>query len=63
MRRVRVTYEAIVAEEFIKSNDDVIAEGFEDLEDAILTDGLDGVIEGSYSYTTSWEISDYNEGE
>lgn len=58
MKRVRVTFEAIVDDEQIKSNDDVMADGFEDLEDAILTDGLDGVIDGSYSYTTSWEITD-----
>jgi len=59
MKRVRVTFEAIVDDEQIKSKEDIEVEGFEDIEDAILTDGLEGVIDGSYSYTTSWEILDY----
>lgn len=63
MKKVIVIYEAIVPDEMIKSNDDVRAEGYEDLEDAILTDGLEGVIDGSYAFTTSWEISDYSKGE
>ena len=59
MKKVRVTFEAIGDDEQIKSKEDIEAEGFEDIEDAILTDGLEGVIDGSYSYTTSWEILEY----
>lgn len=58
MKRVRISYVAIVDDEQIKSEDDVIADGFEDLEDAIITDGLDGVILDSYNYEIDWEISD-----
>lgn len=56
MKRVRITFEAIVEDEQIKSIEDIQNEGFDDLEDAITTDGLEGVIEGSYTYSTKWEI-------
>ena len=58
MKRVRVIYEAIVDDDKVKSEEDVIAEGFDDLEDAILTDGLDSVINGSYEFLVDWEIAE-----
>lgn len=58
MKRVKITFEAIVEDEQIKQETDIFADGFEDLEDAIMTDGLDGVIDGSYEYSVDWEISD-----
>lgn len=58
MKKVRVTYEAIVDDSKLKNEDDVIEEGYEDIEDAILSDGLEGVIRGSYEYRIDWEISD-----
>lgn len=58
MKRVRVIYEAIVDDDKVKSEEDVIAEGFDDLEDAILTDGLDSVINGSYEFFVDWEIAE-----
>ena len=56
MKRVRITFEAIVDDEQIKSIKDIQDEGFDDLEDAITTDGLEGVIKGSYTYAIKWEI-------
>ena len=61
MKKVRVTYEAIIDDDKLKTEDDVITEGYEDIEDAIISDGLEGVIEGSYDYRISWEITDATE--
>lgn len=59
MKEIRITYKAVVDDEQVKTNGDIIDQGiFEDLEDAILTDGLDGVISGSYSYNVEWEIKE-----
>ena len=58
MKRIRVTHEAIVDDSKVKTEEDVIAEGFDDIEDAILTDGLDGVIDGSFEFRISYEIVD-----
>lgn len=61
MKKVKVTYEAIVDDSKIKTKDDLLAEGYEDLEEAILTDGLDGAINGSFNFSINWEVSDVEE--
>lgn len=61
MKKVRVTYEAIVEDNQIKSKDEILADGYEDVEDAIVGDGLRGVIYGMYEYSVDWEITDVEE--
>lgn len=58
MKKVTITYEAVVDNSKIKTEENVMEEGYEDIEDAIITDGLEGVINGSYEYSVHWEITD-----
>ncbi len=61
MKRIRVWYEAVVEEDKLKTNVEAIKEGYDDLEDAIITDGIKGVIKGSYEYSVNWAIFDEDE--
>lgn len=62
MKKVRVTYEAIVPEYGLKEMEDIL-EDYDSLEDAVSCEGLDGVIDGSYEYTVRCEILDMEEVE
>lgn len=58
MKKVKITYEAIVEDEQVKSEDDVLLEGFDNLADAVSSDGLDGIIDGSYEWSVNFEVLD-----
>lgn len=59
MKKVIITYEAIVDEAYLRDEDDILSE-YGSLEDAASLDGLDGLIDGSYEYTTKVSIVEAN---
>ena len=60
MKRVRIIFEAIVDDSLLRDEDDILSE-YGSLEDAATLDGLDGLIDGSYEYTTKFSIVDVRE--
>ena len=60
MKKVKIVFEAIVDEELLRDEDDILSE-YGSLEDAASLDGLDGFIDGSYEYTTKFSIVEVRE--
>ena len=60
MKKVIITYEAIVDEELLRDEDDILSE-HGSLEDAAALDGLNGLIDGSYDYETNVLICEVEE--
>lgn len=60
MKKVIITYEAIVDEAYLRDEDDILSE-YGSLEDAASLDGLDGLIDGSYDYAVKVSIVDVRE--
>lgn len=58
MKRVRVILEAVVEDEQIKEKSDLFSDGYDGYEDAIISEGLDGIIDGSFEYNVTYDISD-----
>jgi hypothetical protein len=57
MKKVRVIYEAIVPEEQLKDEYDILCE-YDSLNEAADLEELDAFIDGSYEYEVKFEIFD-----
>lgn len=57
MKKVIVTYEAIVPDEDLKDEADML-DCYDCLNDAVDCEGLDALIDASYEYTVHFEILD-----
>lgn len=60
MKKVIITYEAIVDDSLFRDEDDILSE-YGTFDAAVTIDGLDAFIDGSYEYTTNFSIVEVNE--
>lgn len=60
MKKVIITYEAIVDEDLLRDEDDILSE-YDSFEEAASIEGLCAFIDGSYKYTTKFWIVEVRE--